>query len=44
MFGIRQGQWLDEEMLFAYEGGDIFDIASKVVGVISPNFGGVELF
>lgn len=36
---------MDEDAdLVIYEGGGMFDLSSKVVGVISPTQGAVDLF
>ena len=43
LLGIRG---VDEEFsdLVAFDGGNVFDLSSKVVGVISPGRGLVDLF
>ncbi|KAI0340770.1 hypothetical protein BDW22DRAFT_1359586 [Trametopsis cervina] len=39
-----EGYFGDEGELVIYEGGDVFNMTSKVVGVVSPRRGLVELF
>jgi len=43
IFGItNEDDSMDD--LVAYHGGDVFDMESKVVGIISPRLGRVDLF
>lgn len=42
IFGLGKDE--DEDDLVAYEGGDLFSLESKVVAVISPRDGHVEIF
>ena len=43
LFGI-EGWFGEDGDLVLYDGGSVFDLSSKVVGISSPKKGAVELF
>ena len=43
LFGI-EGWFGEDGDLVLYDGGSVFDLSSKVVGISSPRKGAVELF
>ena len=43
LFGI-EGWFGEDGYLVLYDGGSVFDLSSKVVGISSPKKGAVELF
>jgi hypothetical protein len=43
IFDLYDDQGEDDELV-AYEGGDMFSMESKVIGIVSPRSGHVEIF